>query len=299
MNAVSADSIRDLLRKVPYPGFSRDIVTAGFVKEVVADEAGVLVRFAPNSTNTKKVAEMEAGIRAALTEAEIRPLRIVTVLPFAEAEMVLRKVSRGGEEKARSPIVAEADSDADIDRSMTGPNMMNPLQAELLEEGLVGEPDVLRNDITDPGNRPDGHPGIEPPRPFDGPIAAGTTYEGELPVFQWDIDPHDSAAESVETSVRIPEWEIRVWWQVHPKGGLYYASLQALREDWADHNGAASKHPVGRTAAVNLVYDQTRNAVVAIYGTVRDFRPFVEAFRRALLDHGKPASATSSEDTTS
>ena len=101
MNAVSADSIRDILRKVPYPGFSRDIVTAGFVKEVVADETGVLVRFAPNSTNSKKVAEMEAGIRAALTEAEIRPLRIVTVLPFAEAEMVLRKTPRSDGERPR------------------------------------------------------------------------------------------------------------------------------------------------------------------------------------------------------
>lgn len=291
------DRIRELLRTVPYPGFSRDIVTAGFVKEIVTDESGVLVRFAPNSTNNKKVAEMEQGIRAALTEAEIRPVRIVTVLPFAEAEMVLRKTPHNGAERARSPILAEADSDAEIDRAMTGSEVMNPLQAELLEEGMVGEPDVLRNDVTDAGHRPEGHPGMEPPQPFDGPMASGSSYEGELPVFQWDIDPHDSAADSVETSVRIPEWEIRIWWQVHPRTDLYYASLQALRDDWADHGGAASKHPIGRTAAVNLVYDRTRNAVVAIYGTVRDFRPFVDAFRRALLEQGAPA--TLSEDSTS
>ena len=48
--------------------------------------------------------------------------------------------------------------------------------------------------------------------------------------------------------------------------------------------GAARLHPVGRTEAVNLVYDATRGAVVAIYGTVRDFRPFVEAFRRGYVD---------------
>ncbi len=41
--------------------------------------------------------------------------------------------------------------------------------------------------------------------------------------------------------------------------------------------------PVGRTEAVNLVYDITRGAIVAIYGTVQDFRPFVEAFGRAYL----------------
>ena len=53
--------------------------------------------------------------------------------------------------------------------------------------------------------------------------------------------------------------------------------MQAMSEDWVDDDNA-SPHPVGRSAAVNLVYDESRNAVVAIYGTVRDFRPFVKAF---------------------
>jgi hypothetical protein len=126
--------------------------------------------------------------------------------------------------------------------------------------------------------------GGPPPQPFEGPSGPpGDTYDGAMPVFQWDIDPHDSAAESVETSVRLDGWEIRAWWQVHPDGELIYASLQAMRDDWADHDGAARQHPVGRSAAVNLVFDRGRGAVIAIYGTVRDFRPFVEAFRRAYL----------------
>jgi hypothetical protein len=40
--------------------------------------------------------------------------------------------------------------------------------------------------------------------------------------------------------------------------------------------------PAGRTEAVKLVYDRKRAGIVAIYGTVKDFRPFVEAFRRTF-----------------
>ena len=39
----------------------------------------------------------------------------------------------------------------------------------------------------------------------------------------------------------------------------------------------------GAHEAVNLTYDLDRKAVVAIYGTVRDFRPFVDAFYRGYV----------------
>ncbi len=44
---------------------------------------------------------------------------------------------------------------------------------------------------------------------------------------------------------------------------------------------------MGRAIAVNLVYDPRRTAIIAIYGTARDFRPFVEAFRQG---YGLPDS---------
>jgi hypothetical protein len=120
----------------------------------------------------------------------------------------------------------------------------------------------------------------------DGPEALGgpcsDTYEGELPVFQWEIDPQDSNAKSGTANLDIGDWSFRVWWQVHP-ARLVYASIQAMRDDWAEHDGAARSHPVGRSEAVNLVYDKDRKAVVAIYGTVRDFRPFVDAFYRGYV----------------
>ncbi len=280
MIAFSPEQVRDLLRQVPYPGFSCDIVSAGFVKDIDINGPSVVVHFTPNSTNTGKIEQMESGIHDALERAEIEDVRITTSLPFDEDDMALRK-----------PITTEDDSDYTIDRALTGDGAMNPLQAELREDGIVPEVDVLRADMSGaapgPGvgvNDPGVGLGEDEPQPFEGPSGPpGEDYDGALPVFQWEIDPHDSSAESVETSILVDDWEVRVWWQVHSGGELVYASLQAMHDDGADHDGAARPHPVGRSAAVNLVFDRGREAVVAIYGTVKDFRPFVEAFRRALV----------------
>jgi hypothetical protein len=118
------------------------------------------------------------------------------------------------------------------------------------------------------------------PEPLGGPRS--DAYEGKLAVFQWEIDPHDANAKSGTANLEIGGWEFRVWWQVHP-ARLVYASIQAMRDDWVEHDGAARSHPVGRSEAVNLVYDMDRKAVVAIYGTVQDFRPFVDAFHRGYV----------------
>ncbi len=85
-----------------------------------------------------------------------------------------------------------------------------------------------------------------------------------------------------------------MWWQVHPED-LVYVSIQAIVDDTVSHGRAARPHPVGRSVAVNLVNDPRRAAIVAIYGTANDFRPFVEAFRQGF---GLPDSttATTSEE---
>ncbi|MCW5695120.1 MAG: DUF59 domain-containing protein [Bauldia sp.] len=280
MTPFTPAQVRELLREVGYPGFSRDIVSAGFVRDVVTDGRGVVVHFAPNSKNEDKVRQMERGIRDVLSRADAGEVHIRTSTPFEDG-MALRKPQ--DDAAPRRPIEADGDSDATIDAAFTGSGLMNPLQAELREDGIVAEPDMLRADLTRTAHDPAAGFAQEPPEPFEGPVAPGTTYEGVLPVFQWDIDPHDPAADSAETSVKIDDWEIRVWWQIHSDGELIYASLQAMRDDWADHIGAARQHPVGRSAAVNLVFDSSRQAVLAIYGTVRDFRPFVEAFRIAYF----------------
>ena len=96
-------------------------------------------------------------------------------------------------------------------------------------------------------------------------------------MYQWEIDPADASLVSGEAHVRLGEWEYEIWWQTHP-ADIVYASIQALHDDTVT-DGPERQHPMGRNVVVNLAFDSRREAVIAVYGTARDFRPFIEAFR--------------------
>lgn len=164
-------------------------------------------------------------------------------------------------------------------RTTGGPSAMTPLQAEMLEDGIMPQTDALHPSLRRPNIAEEAGYDGDGPDPFTGPMAL---KEGtELPVYQWEIDPADPTAESGVANISDGDWEFRVWWQVHP-ADLVYASIQAMREDWVEHGGQARANPAGRSEAVNLVYDIGRGGVVAVYGTVRDFRPFVDAFHKGF-----------------
>ncbi len=244
-----ADRLRALLRTVRYPGFQRDIVAAGFVKDIEVEGGRVTVHFAPNTRDQAKVERMEADIRDAVdADGSYERVDIQRHRPFADAG--------------------------------APPAGLTPLQAEMLNDGVAPETDIMAHPMQRPDMAPQAGYDEDGPQPLGGPRS--DVYDGELAVFQWEIDPHDPGAQSGTANLAIGEWEFRVWWQVHP-ARLVYAAIQAMREDWVEHDGAARSHPVGRSEAVNLVYDMDRKAVVAIYGTVRDFRPFVDAFRRGYV----------------
>ena len=253
MSVDMAEQIRTRLRQVGYPGFARDIVSMGFVKDIRVEAGGVTIEFAPNTRNEDKVLQMEEDIRRELNEmGGIGDVRINRSAPFEIA----------GEEGGQRP---HAESPA------RPPGEGNPANSG------PENSEIPRANLAPGAGYGDGGPA-----PFGGPDteildAASEEYEGSMPVIQWEIDPTDPALESGEANSTQGDWEFRVWWQIHP-ARLVYASIQALREDWVEHTGKARPHPVGRSEAVNLVYDLDREAVVAIYGTVKDFRPFVEAF---------------------
>ena len=245
-----AERVRAALRAVLLPGSQRNIVAAGFIKDIEIEDARVTVHFAPNTRNQAKVEQMEADIRDTLgDEGRFEQVEVRRHQPFADTGAL----RTGG----MAPPLADRDDDG------TAP-----------KRGAA-TPDLRRPDMApQAGYDEDG------PEPLGGPRS--DAYEGKLPVFQWEIDPHDANAKSGTANLEIGGWEFRVWWQVHP-ARLVYASIQAMRDDWVEHDGVARSHPVGRSEAVNLVYDMDREAVVAVYGTVRDFRPFVDAFRRGYV----------------
>ncbi|MFQ5744869.1 MAG: hypothetical protein ACE5HV_14955, partial [Acidobacteriota bacterium] len=233
-------------------------VAAGFVKQIEVRDGSVRIGFEARTRRTDKVATMEERIR-----------QVVSSLPGVERVEIRRL------EPTIDPVLSKG-------------GHQTPLQAEIGADGGTPEPDPMlgvlaSGDATGP--RWDGkRPGRGRP--------ASTAYEGVLPVHQWDIDPADPSAKPGEAHVTLDDWEYRMWWQVHP-ADLVYVSIQAVMDDTVSHGSKARSHPVGRAVAVNLVYDPRRSAIVAIYGTANDFRPFVEAFRKGfgLLDSTPPADS--------
>lgn len=262
------------LQSVRPPWLDRDVVAAGAISALSEDGGRVSVTLDPTDARIgAERSELTGLVRRALDEDEaVTDVRVQWRLPRLDSG----PPARVGIEEARPSGGGKRAS-----RPMT------PLQAELLDEGVLPEPDALGRSRGDPraaeaaGYR-DGRPS-----PLPGPPGADShdRYQGDVPVFQWEIDPLDAERRVGEADVERDGWEHRIWWQVHPRG-LAYASIQAMP---APNPSDGAGHPVGRVVAVNLVYDLERDAVVAVYGTAGDFRPFISVFLEAFTeDTGTP-----------
>jgi ATP-binding protein involved in chromosome partitioning len=76
----SPQEILDALRGVPYPGFTRDIVSFGLVRDVEISSAGVTVHLSAGTANQDVLAQIEARVRATVAglpgvSGEIRIVR--------------------------------------------------------------------------------------------------------------------------------------------------------------------------------------------------------------------------------
>jgi len=168
------------------------------------------------------------------------------------------------------------------DQEGSGPGRpMTPLQAEVMEGGTVPDPDVLGQALHRVDLAPEAGYGEDGPEPLPAPGDPDPRgrWEGSLPVFQWEVDPMDPSLETGEEHFAEDGWEYDVWWQRHP-ADLVYVSIQAMFDDPA--RGPERQHRVGRNVVVNMVWDDRRRGLIAIYGTARDFRPFVHAFQKAF-----------------
>ena len=83
---MSPDEIRERLREVKYPGFSRDIVSFGIVKEVELDEHRTQIRLSLPTENQEVVTAIVAAIEALLGDIEgLAPPDIIVERPHQSA----------------------------------------------------------------------------------------------------------------------------------------------------------------------------------------------------------------------
>jgi hypothetical protein len=261
-----------------FPGRSRDLVSLGFIKRIAVEGSSIEVEITPDSINAEKVATMEREVHGLLREAHFETIAIHTEPPYDDDSLLLGRAS------------------------------INPLQVDLREYGLDPIPDPGHGgaphlkDLLAAGEDTAGKPPkskgppTEPPADFEPPLIEGPqgnadpTYDGPIPVIQWQVDPESPETSTHKVKLSIGSWNYVVLWLSHAGQDLIYASVHARH--WIYYNGEARPNPAGRTEGVNLVYDRRRAGVVAIYGTVKDFRPFVEAFRRAYQEEAAtPESA--------
>lgn len=290
-----AEAVLDVLRQVPYPGYDRDIVSFGLVEEIEAREEGVRIRLVVETGNEDVPEQLRRAIEEELRGNGHGPVEVEIRRPGGAPGSSTTGCGRGGTDGP------DAESRGESGRPMT------PLQAELAEEGMLPEPDPLGRARTAPGTAPGAGYGAGGPTPLAGPGGVGhedrvarqapdaDAAGPDLPVYQWEIDPGDEDLDGGEVEHEADGWHFRMWWREHPEE-LVYASIQALRSDAGRTDAGDPRHPVGRAVAVNLVYDRRREGVAAVYGTVRDFRPFVKAFEDVyspapVADGGEASSA--------
>ncbi len=238
------------------PATRRDIVSSGVVKNLEVTGRDVTVHLEPADGDKYRLEALSAAIQREL----------------GGLEGVERIVVTGA-----SPAPGDCSADA----------AMGPLHLPILNDSPA-DAAMSRADVAPgAGYGPDG------PKPLPSPEfeIPDDRYESWPPVYQWQIDPKDPDMVSGENHVRLGEWEYDIWWQEHP-AGLVYAAIQALHDDTMT-TGPQRAHPTGRNVVVNIVWDDRRGAVVAVYGTARDFRPFIEAFRVGcgLEEHAQETEA--------
>ncbi len=243
MTTYSEQSVWDCLRNMKDPATSDDVVSLGLIEEVtLADERVTVQLSAPTGEKFHHEA-LATAIRHRLGELDGVD-RVRVIVPNGDGRDI-----PSGPPAHETVHLKVLDDDTDLPR----PPVWAP------EAGYGdGGPEQLASP--------------------DSPVTHDR-YEGWPPVLQWEMDPGDSTLESGDGQVRLEDWDYDVWWQAHP-AEIVFVSIQALQDD-AECAGGERRHPMGRNVVVNLVWDQRRCAVVAIYGTTRDFRPFIEAFRKA------------------
>jgi ATP-binding protein involved in chromosome partitioning len=140
---LAPDEIKERLKAVKYPGFSRDIVSFGIVKEIEVDERRTQVRLELVTENQDVVRQIVADVEAVLDGIEgLAPADIVVERPQAKGQapagQVARDVGRGPRSVAGvARLLAVASGKGGVGKSTVAANLAVAIASAGHRTGLL------------------------------------------------------------------------------------------------------------------------------------------------------------------